>query len=93
MRFKCASSVRVALSLFCSFPTCGIIASKRVSGMALRVIHVLCVPVFCLHPCFWMHGLRYPRYVCSFQLQKDRFWAKAEDKPQSSNNNDEDGGS
>ena len=68
--------------MFSAFVTCCIIASERASGSVPRVIRVLRVPVSCLHPCFWMHVLRYPCSVRSFQLQKDRFWAWAEDTPQ-----------
>ena len=68
--------------MFSAFMTCCIIASERASGSVPRVIRVLRVPVSCLHPCFWMHVLRYPCSVRSFQLQKDRFWAWAEDTPQ-----------
>ena len=68
--------------MFSSFVTCCIIASERASGIVSRVMHVLRVPVFCLHPCFWMHVLRYPCFVRSFQLEKDRFGAEAEDRPQ-----------
>ena len=55
-----------AFAVFSSFPACCMVASKRAFGIVLRVIHVLCVLVFCLHPCLWMHVLRYPRSVCSF---------------------------
>ena len=68
--------------MFSAFMTCCIIASERASGSVPRVILILRVPVSCLHPCFWMHVLRYPCFVRSFQLQKDRFWAWAEDKPE-----------
>ena len=68
--------------MFSAFMTCCIIASERASGSVPRVIRVLRVPVSCLHPCFWMHVLRYPCSVRSFQLHKDRFWARAEDTPQ-----------
>ena len=67
--------------MFSAFMTCYIIASERASGSVPRVIRVLRVPVSCLHPCFWMHVLRYPFSVRFFQLQKDRFWAWAEDTP------------
>ena len=82
MRCKCASSVRGVCAVFSSFLTCSIIASGRASGIVSRVIHVLRVLVFCLHPCFWMHVLCYPCSVRSFQLHKDRFRAWAEDTPQ-----------
>ena len=82
MRCKSASRVRVACAVFSPFPTCCMIASERAFGIVLRVIHVLCVPVFCLYRCWWMHVLRYPCSVRSFQLQKDRFWAWAEGMPQ-----------
>ena len=68
--------------MFSAFMTCCIIAYERASGSVPRVIRVLRVPVSCLHPCFWMHVLRYPCSVRSFQLQKDQFWAWAEDKPE-----------
>ena len=68
--------------MFSAFMTCCSIASERASGSVPRGIRVLRVPVSCLHPCFWMHVLRYPCSVRSFQLQKDRFWAWAEDTPQ-----------
>ena len=82
MRCKCSSRVKVACVVLSSFPTCCIIASERASGIVLRVVHVLRVPVFCLHRCFWMHVLRYSCSILSFYLQKDRFWAGAEDMPQ-----------
>ena len=81
-RCKCASSVKGAYAVLCLFVKCCIIASECASGIVSRVIHVLRVPFFCLHPCFRMHVLRYPCSVRSFQLQKDRFWAWAEDTPQ-----------
>ena len=89
MRCKCASSVKGGYAVFSSFMTCSIIASERASGIVSRVIHVPRVPVFCLHPCFWMHVLRYPCSVRSFQLQRDRFWAWAEDTPQEEEDEDE----
>ena len=82
MRCKCASSFRGAYAVFSAFMTCCIIASERASSSVPRVIRVLRVPVSCLHPCLWMHVLRYPCSVRSFQLQKDRFWAWTEDTPQ-----------
>ena len=82
MRCKCASSVRVVCVVSSSFLTCRIIASERASGIVLRVIHVLRVPIFCLHRCFWMHVLLYPCSIRSFELQKDQFRAWAEDTPQ-----------
>ena len=89
MRFKCASSVRGAYAVFSSFVTCYIIASERASRIVSRVIHIPRVPVFCLHPWFWMHVLRYPCSVRSFQLQKDRFCAWAEDTPQGTEEEEE----
>ena len=89
MRCKCASSVRVACAAFSSFLTCCIVAWERASWIVSRVIDVLRVPVFCLHRCFWMHVLRYPCSVRSFQLQKDRFWASAEDTPQGNEQEEE----
>ena len=68
--------------MFSAFMTCCITASERASESVSHVISVLRVPVSCLHPCFWMHVLRYLCSVRSFQLQKDRFWAWAEDRPQ-----------
>ena len=91
MCFKCASRARVAFAVFPLFSTCCVIASKRAAGIVLHVIHVVRVLVFCLHPCFWMHVLRCPPSVCSFQLQKNRFWALVEDKPQSSSENEDKG--
>ena len=83
---QCVASVplvsRGACAVFSAFMTCCIIASERASGSVPRVICVMRVPVSCLHPCFWMHILRYPCSVRSFRLQKDRFWAWAEDTPQ-----------
>ena len=81
MRCKCASSVMGAYAVFSSFLACCIVASQRAYGIVSRVIHGLRVPLVCLHRCFWMHVLRYPCSVCSFQLQEDRFWAWAEDTP------------
>ena len=75
MGCRCASRVKVPSTVFSSFPTCYMIASVRASRNFLCVIHVLRVPVFCLHRCFWMHVLHYPCFACSFQLQLDRFWA------------------
>ena len=89
MRCKCASSVRGAYAVFSSFVTCCIIASKRASGIVPHVIRVLRVPVSCLHPYFWMHLLRYPCPLRSFQPQKDRFWAWAEDTPQEEEDEEE----
>ena len=82
MRCKCASSVRVACVVFSSFMTCCRIASESASGIVSRVIHVLRVPIFCLRHCFWTRLWRHPCSVCSFQLQKDRFWAWVEETPQ-----------
>ena len=52
MLCKCASGVRGAYAVFSSFLASCIIAPERASGIASRVIHVLRVPVFCLHPYF-----------------------------------------
>ena len=89
MRCECASSVRGAYAMFSSFMTRCIIASERASWIVPRVIRVLRVPVSCVRPCFWMHVLRYPCSVYSFQLQKDRFWAWAEDKPEEEEDDEE----
>ena len=91
MRFKCASRVRVAFAVFPLFSTCCVIASKRAAGIVLHVIHVVRFLLFCLHPFFWMHVLRCPPSVCSFQLQKNRFRAWVEDKPQSSSEDEDKG--
>ena len=82
LRCKCVSIVRGAYAVFFFFVTCCIIASERASGIVSRVIHILRVPILCLHPCFWMHVLRFSCSLRSFQLQKDRFWAWAQDTPQ-----------
>ena len=75
--------------MFSSFVTSCIIASERASGIVSRVIHVLRVPFFCLHPCFRMHVLRYPCSVRSFEVQMEWVWAWAEDTPQEEQEEDE----
>ena len=89
MRRKCASSVRVACAVFSPILTCSIIGSEGASWIISRVIHVLCVPAFCLRRLFWMRVLRYPCSVPSLQLQKDQFWAWAEDTPQGEEDEEE----